>query len=73
MLLTKNMLEQTLDYIDPFGAILVSVAWAVHSSYNNSTDATPAQLDFGRDIMFNISTLVNWKELALKKNTSRQS
>ena len=44
MLLTKNLAEQTLDYLDPFGSILASVAWAVRSSYNNSTDATPAQL-----------------------------
>ena len=67
MLLTKNLSQQTLDYIDPFGSILASVAWAVHSSYNNSTDATAAQFVFGRDMMFNISTLVNWKELSLKK------
>ena len=68
-MLTKNLSEQTLDYIDPFGSILASVAWAVRSSYNNSTDATPAQLVFGRDMMFNISTLVNWKELSIKKQT----
>ena len=67
MLLTKNLSAQILDYIDPFGSILASVAWAVHSSYNNSTDATAAQFVFGRDMMFNISTLVNWKELSLKK------
>ena len=68
ILLTKNLSEQTLDYIDPFGSILASVAWAVRSSYNNSTDVTPAQLVFGRDMMFNISTFVNWKELSIKKN-----
>ena len=66
MLLTKNLSEQTLDYIDPFGSILASVAWAVRSSYNNSTDATAAKFVFGRDMMFNISTLVNWKELSIK-------
>ena len=67
MLLTKNLAEQTLDYLDPFGSILASVAWAVRSSYNNSTDATPAQLVFGRDMMFNLSTLVNWKDLSIIK------
>ena len=67
MLLTKNLADDTLDYIDPFGSILASVAWAVRSSYNNTTDATPAQLVFGRDMMFNLSTLVNWKELSIRK------
>ena len=33
------MTEQILDYIDIFGSILVSVAWAVRSSYNCTTDA----------------------------------
>ena len=56
-----------MDYLDPFGSIQASVAWAVRSSYNNSTDATPAQLVFGRDMMFNLSTLVNWKDLSIKK------
>ena len=67
MFLTKNLKEQILDYIDPFGDILASIAWAVRASYNSSTDATPAQLVFGRDMMFNITSLVNWKALSIKK------
>ena len=67
MLLTKNLQEDVLDYIDPFGSILSSVAWAVRSSYNNNINATPAQAVFGRDMMFNLATLVNWKEISLKK------
>ena len=27
----------------------------------------PAQLVFGRDMMFNISSLVNWKDLSIRK------
>jgi hypothetical protein len=67
MFLIKNLREQILDYIDPFGPILASVAWAVRASYNSATDATPAQLVFGRDMMFNITSLVNWKELSIRK------
>ena len=70
MLLTKNLTEETFDYLDPFGHILASVAWAVRASYNSATDATPAQLVFGRDIMFNLQTLVDWKHLSLKKQQS---
>ena len=67
MLVIKNLKEKIFDYIDPFGSILASVAWAIRSSYNSTTDATPAQLVFGRDMMFNLSTLVDWKELSIRK------
>lgn len=67
VLLTKNLQEEILDYIDPFRSILASVAWAICSSYNNTTEATPAQLVYGRDMIFNLFTLVNWKELSLRK------
>jgi hypothetical protein len=68
MFLTKNLKNQIFDYIDPFGEILVSIAWAVQASYNTSAmDATPAQLVFGQDMMFNLAALVNWKALATKK------
>ena len=67
MFLTKNFKETIFDYIDPFGSILASVAWAIHASYNSATQATPAQLVFGRDMMFNISSLVNWKDLSIRK------
>ena len=70
MFLTKNFPEHTFDYIDPFGAILASVAWAVRASYNSATDATPAQLVFGRDMMFNLSSLINWKTLSSRKQSS---
>ncbi len=70
MFTTKNLSEQTFDYIDPFGHILASIAWAVQASYNSATDATPAQLVFGRDMLFNLSTLVNWKAIAINKQKS---
>ena len=67
MFLTKNFKEKTFDNIDPFGAILSSVAWAIRASFNTSTQATPAQLVFGRDMMFNLTSLINWKELMIRK------
>ncbi len=67
MLLTKNFREQVFDYIDPFGSILASVAWAVRDSYNSSTQHSAAQMVFGRDMMFNLSALINWKDLSLRK------
>ena len=67
MFLAKNFKEQIFGNIDPFGAIFASAAWEVQASYNSATDATPAQLVFERDMMFNISSLINWKELSMHK------
>ena len=67
MFVTKNLNEQTFDYIDPFGSILASIAWAIRASYNSATDSTPAQIVFGRDMLFNLKSLINWKELSMKK------
>ena len=64
MFLTKNLREQIFDYIDPFGSILASIAWAVRASHNSATNATPAQLVFGRDMLLNMQSLINWKELS---------
>ena len=69
MLLTTNLKEKTFDFIDPFGSTLASVAWAVCASHNSATDATPAQLVFGRDMIFNLQTLVNWKEISQRKQS----
>ena len=44
----------------------------MRASYNSSTDATPTQLVFGRDMMFNLQTLVDWKELSLKKQQTTE-
>ena len=70
MFLTKNLREQVLDSLDPFGSILSSVAWAVRASHNSATNATPAQLVFGRDMLFNITTLADWKKLSSQKQDS---
>ena len=67
MFVTKNLTEQIFDYIDPFGSILASIAWAIRASYNSATDSTPAQIVFGRDMLFNLKSLINWKELSIKK------
>ncbi len=67
MFTTKDMVHQTFDWIDPFGETLASVAWAVRASYNTATKTTPAQLVFGRDMIFNLKSLINWKNLSVEK------
>ena len=67
MLKTKELCNQILDPIDPWGEMLASVAWAIRASFNTSTQATPAQLVFGRDMIFNLKTLINWKAMSINR------
>ena len=67
MLNTQGLNEKVFNFIDPWGEILSSIAWAIRASHHSTLDATPVQLVFGRDMLFNLKSLINWKELTLKK------
>ncbi len=43
MFTTKNLTGQVFDYIDPWGEILSSIAWAIRASHHSTLGATPAQ------------------------------
>ena len=60
MMITKDLSERVMDYIDPWGEILSSVAWAIRASYHSTLQATPAQLVFGRDMIFNMTSVIDW-------------
>jgi transposase InsO family protein len=61
MIKTKQLDKFILDYIDPWAEILSSVAWAIRASYYSTLMSTPAQLVFGRDMLFNMKKAINWK------------
>ena len=68
MFLTKNLSSQIFDYmIDPWGEILSLIAWAGRASHHTTLDKTPAQLVFGRDMIFNLSTVIDWRAITLHK------
>ena len=69
MIVRKDLDSQIFDYIDPCGEILSSVAWAVHASHHSTLNKTPGQLVFGRDMIFNLSTVVDWKTITKTKQT----
>jgi hypothetical protein len=45
---------------DPWGGILVAVAFALRSTYHMTLQATPGQLIFGRDMVLNVQHLTDW-------------
>ena len=70
MIRTKELDKLVFECVDPWGEILSSVAWAIRASYHSTLQATPAQLVFGRDMLFNIKKVINWK--LITKNKQKQ-
>ena len=58
MLVTKYLDNKVFDYIDPWGETLASIAWAIRYSYHLTIIATPGQAVFGRDMLFNLASVV---------------
>jgi hypothetical protein len=69
MIQTHELEEHTFDYIDPWADILSSVIWAIRASYHSTLQATPAQLVFGRDMLFNIKKTINWQLITDRKRS----
>jgi hypothetical protein len=67
MIRTKDLKNRVFDYIDPWGEILSSIAWAIRASYHSTLGATPAQLVFGRDMIFNMKTIIDWRTITARK------
>ena len=67
MMVTKDLNERVLDHIDPWGEILSSIAWAIRASYHSTLQATPGQLVFGRDMIFNMTTVIDWHAMHNRK------
>ena len=67
MLVAKGLDNRVFDYIDPWGETLVYIAWVVQSSYQRTFGSTLVQAVFGRDMIFNLGSLVNSKFITAKK------
>ena len=65
-----NLGEMELDPIDPWGSIMANIAWAVRSTYHTTIQATPGQLVYGRDMLFDIEYIANWKSIQARKQAS---
>lgn len=63
MIRLKDIENQRLDPNDPFTDILCSCAWAIRSTVHTTLKASPAQLVFGRDMIFDLSFKVKWRDI----------
>ncbi|MGH7974544.1 MAG: RNase H-like domain-containing protein, partial [bacterium] len=67
MLRTFNLENQVLDDNNTVQSFLSSAAWAIRSTYHTTLDATPGQLVFGRDMIFNLAHVANWERIRQRK------
>ena len=68
-----------LDEQDPWAGILSVAAFTIHSTYHSTLKATPGQLVFGWDMIFNIKYIADWeaiwqnKEVIIAKNNKAKN
>jgi hypothetical protein len=67
MMRTIDMTHITNDEEDPFAGVVSAVCWAIRSTYHTTLKATPGQLVFGRDMIFNIEHQADWQFIREKK------
>jgi transposase InsO family protein len=67
MIRTYELEDVYMDKKDPWGGILAATAYAVRSTYHTTLQATPGQLVFGRDMIFNVKHTANWKLIKERK------
>ena len=51
---------------------LTNAAWAVHSTYHTVLKTSPGAAIFGRDMLFDVPFLADWKKTAYK-STAREN
>ena len=61
MLVTEDLDKKVFDYIDPWGETLASIAWVIIAYDRHTIMVTPGQAVFGRDILFNLASVIDWR------------
>jgi hypothetical protein len=67
MLHSHKLEDRNFDYQDPWSQILANCAWAICSTVHSVLNATPAQIVFGRDMLFDLSFTTEYKEIKKRK------
>jgi hypothetical protein len=72
MLRTFKLETNYLDTDDPWAGILSATAFAIRNTYHTTLKATPGQLVFGRDLIFNTKFIADWEEIRQRKQRTIQ-
>ena len=69
MLATKDLYNKVFDYKDSWGETLSSIAWAIRDSYYRTIIVTLGQVVFGRYMLSNLASVVDWQVLTAAKQS----
>ena len=72
MLRTFTLETNYLDTDDTWAGILAATAFAIRNTYHTTLKATPGQLVFGRDLIFNTKYIADWEEIRQRKESTIQ-
>ena len=64
---TNDLDNFTFDPADPWGDILANVAWALRLLTHSTLNATPGQLVFKRDMLFDLMYVADWQSIRKRK------
>ena len=67
ILATKDLDNKVFDYIDKWGETLATISLVIRYSYHRTIIATPGQSIFGRDMLFNLTPVVDWRVVTAVK------
>ena len=60
MLVNKDLENKVFKYIDPWGETLAYISWEIRDSYHRTITATSVQSVFGRYMLFNLASVIDW-------------
>ena len=68
ILVNKDLDEKLFDYINPWGETLSSILWDIRESYQRNLKFTPGQTFFFKDMIFNLTPIVDLESYNPKKS-----
>ena len=67
MLVTKDIDNKVFDRIYPWGETIAYISWAIRDYYHCTIMSTPGKAVFGRDMLFDLVSVVDWKVATAEK------
>ena len=61
MIVTKDLSKKVFNYIYIWGETLASIAREIRASYHRNIQTTPGKVFFGRDMIFNLTPVADWR------------
>jgi hypothetical protein len=72
MLRSQELTTYEFPESKPWDELLGKCAWAIRSTAHLVTDTSPAELIFGRDMIFDLSARVSWKDVKRRREEASQ-